>query len=134
METVITSASGVRDAIANANRQFEQKFADGDARGMALLYTIDGAVLPPGAPMQQGTDAIEAFWKMVMNMGIKSAQLETVQLEAEADTALEVGRYTLKGDGGQRIDEGKYLVVWKKQTGQWRLHKDIWNTNLNPAG
>lgn len=134
METVTTSASGVRDAIANANRQFELKFANGDARGMALLYTMDGSVLPPGAPMQQGTEAIAAFWQMVMNMGIKSAQLETVQLEAEADTAVETGRYTLKGDGGKRIDEGKYLVVWKKQTGQWRLHKDIWNTNLSPGG
>jgi uncharacterized protein (TIGR02246 family) len=133
METVTTSPSGVLEEIGKANRQFEQKFASGDARGIASLYTMDGSVLPPGAPTQQGTEAIAAFWKMAMDMGIKAAQLETVQLEAEGDTAIEIGRYTLSGASGKHIDEGKYLVVWKKQSGQWRLHKDIWNTSLSPA-
>jgi len=22
----------------------------------------------------------------------------------------------------------KFVVVWKKTDGQWRLHRDIWNT------
>jgi uncharacterized protein (TIGR02246 family) len=133
METVTTSPSGVLEEIGKANRQFEQKFASGDARGIASLYTMDGCVLPPGATTQQGTEAIATFWKMAMDMGIKAAQLETVQLEAEGDTAVEIGRYSLTGEGGKHIDEGKYLVVWKKQSGQWRLHKDIWNTSLSPA-
>ena len=31
-------------------------------------------------------------------------------------------------------DEGKYVVVWKKQEdGSWKLHRDIWNSNLMPA-
>jgi len=133
METVTSSPSGTREEIGKANRQFEQRFASGDARGIASLYTMDGSVLPPGATTQQGTEAIAAFWKMAMDMGIKGVQLETVQLEAEGDSAIEIGRYTLAGAGGQQIDQGKYLVVWKKQSGQWRLHRDIWNSNQSPA-
>lgn len=133
METLTTSASGIREEIASVNHQFEQSFASGDARGMASLYTSDGTLLPPGAPMQQGTDAVAAFWQMVMDLGIKSVQLETVQLEAEGDNAVETGRYQLKAADDQLVDHGKYLVVWKKQTGTWRLHKDIWNTSVAPA-
>lgn len=27
-----------------------------------------------------------------------------------------------------RTAVAKYVVVWKKEDGQWRLHRDIWNT------
>ena len=36
-------------------------------------------------------------------------------------------------DGQSVTDIGKYLVVWKREGGAWRLHIDIWNTNA-PAG
>jgi ketosteroid isomerase-like protein len=68
-----------------------------------------------------------------MGMGIKEATLDTVEVEAHGDAAYEVGRYTLKGDGGQLLDQGKYVVIWKRVGGQWRLHRDIWNSSL-PAG
>ena len=32
-------------------------------------------------------------------------------------------------------DSGKYVVVWKKQDdGNWRLHVDIWNSDLPAPG
>jgi ketosteroid isomerase-like protein len=29
------------------------------------------------------------------------------------------------GDGDKVLDSGKYIVVWKRQDGQWKLHRDI---------
>jgi uncharacterized protein (TIGR02246 family) len=132
METTTTqTASDVLEEIRNANDNFEKKFANGDAQGMASLYTSDGMLLPPGAAIQEGSIAIQNFWQMVMDMGVKRAQLETLNVEQQGETAIEVGQYSLSGADGQRMDVGKYVVIWKKQEGDWKLHKDIWNTNLS---
>jgi hypothetical protein len=31
-------------------------------------------------------------------------------------------------------DDGKYLVIWKRDQGKWRLHRDIWTTNMLASG
>ncbi len=131
MSTITQTASDILDEIRSANQNFETNFAKGDAQGMASLYTSEGILLPPGAGIQKGTNAIRNFWQMVMDMGIKGAHLETLEVEQEGETAIEVGQYELSGAEGQRMDQGKYIVIWKKQVGQWKLHKDIWNTNLS---
>jgi ketosteroid isomerase-like protein len=69
-----------------------------------------------------------------MDMGIKTAKLETIELEGQGDAALEVGKYTLSGEGGMVIDSGKFIVVWKKQGGKLKLHRDIWNSSMPASG
>ena len=35
---------------------------------------------------------------------------------------------SLEPPGGQRATANvKYIVVWQRSAGQWRLHRDIWN-------
>jgi ketosteroid isomerase-like protein len=46
-------------------------------------------------------------------------------MEIAGDTAHEVGEAILTLESGAFT--GKYVVVWKKIGGQWRLHRDIWN-------
>jgi uncharacterized protein (TIGR02246 family) len=123
----------VRQAIAAVNRDFVNAFARGDAAGMGALYTTSGQLLPAHSDVVTGRQAIQAFWQAVMEMGIREATLETVELEAYGDSANEVGRYTLRGDAGQELDRGKYVVIWKREGGQWKLHRDIWNSSLPPA-
>lgn len=65
-------------------------------------------------------------------MGFKAATLETVELDIQGNTAIKVGKYTLQGEGGQILDKGKYLVVWKQEDGQGKWHRDIWNSSLPP--
>ena len=129
MATLVSNASDILEDIKSANQLFEKKFASGDASGMASLYTQNGMLLPPGAPVQQGREAIAGFWKMAMDMGIKTAKLSTKQVDELGETAVEVGEYELAGQDGKSIDRGKYIVVWKKEKGNWRLDKDIWNTS-----
>ena len=131
MTTMTETASTIREEIRSANKNFEQNFANGDSQGMATLYTSDGSLLPPGAEIQKGANAIAAFWQMVMDMGIKGARLETLEVEQQGETAIEVGQYELSGADGNRMDQGKYIVIWKNQAGQWKLHRDIWNTSLS---
>ena len=123
----------VHAVIAAANQKFMETFARQDAAGMAGLYTGDGQLLPANSDFVTGTEAIEQFWGGAMAMGMKTAKLETIELESHGDTAVEVGRYTLGGEGGQTLDQGKFVVVWKNDGGDWKLHRDIWTSSL-PAG
>jgi uncharacterized protein (TIGR02246 family) len=118
-----------RGGIMAANEQFMDAFRRGDAAGLAALYTEQGQALPPNSDIASGRQAIQAVWQGAMDAGIKGAQLDTLEVDGNADTAYEVGKYTLLGETGQMLDTGKYVVVWKREAGQWKLHRDIWNSS-----
>jgi uncharacterized protein (TIGR02246 family) len=124
----------VQEAITAANEAFVTAFNAGDAMGLAALYTPEAQLLPPGSDMVTGTDAIASFWAGVFEMGVASGVLETVEAQGIGDTAFEVGRYSLYAADGQVLDAGKYIVIWRRIDGQWRLHRDIWNSSNPPAG
>lgn len=126
------ASTEVRAAVAAANENFMATFKRGDAAGIAALYTVNGQVLPPNGDFVTGKEAIEGFWRAIMDMGIKEAKLEIVEVEGHGDTAIEVSKYTLQGDEGQVLDTGKYIVIWKQQDGDWKLHRDIFNSSMPP--
>ena len=129
-----SSSTEIRDAIVAADERFTAAFGKGDAAGVAALYTESGQMLPPNSDFVTGKQAIQAFWQVVMDMGIKAAKLETVEVEGHGDTAIEVGKFALEGDEGQVLDAGKYIVIWKGEDGQWKLHRDIFNSSMPTPG
>ena len=119
--------------IEGANRRFMEAFGRGDAASVARIYTSGAELLPAHSDFVAGTSAIQNFWQGAMDMGIQEVILETLELEPHDDTAYEVGRFTLKVAGGQLADTGKYLVIWKRDGGSWKLHRDIWTTSQPAA-
>jgi uncharacterized protein (TIGR02246 family) len=125
--------SDTRREIESANAQFMSAFKRSDATAIGNLYTTGARLLPANSDFVRGTAAIRAFWQNVMNMGLRSASLETIEVESHGDTAIEVGRYRLLAAGDALIDHGKYIVVWKNDNGTWKLHLDIWTTSQPAA-
>lgn len=122
----------IENLIASANKQLMDSLRQGDAAAVAELYTHDARLLPPGAPMVTGREAVQAYWHGALNMGIKNAHLETIEVEPAGDTACEIGRFnlTVQPDGGEPLEmKGKYVVVWKFEDSTPKLHIDIWNTD-----
>ncbi len=124
----------LRQEIAAANEKFMAAFGEQDAAALAALYTKEGQVLPPNSDFVTGREAIQGFWQAVMDMGIRRAELETVELEDYGKTAIEVSKFTLYAEGDAVADKGKYTIVWKKKKkGAWKLHRDIFNSSMPPA-
>ena len=121
--------ANTRASIETANKNWIDAFKNADAASMAHLYTAQGQLLPANSDVVQGTDAIRNFWQSVLNMGIKEALLETIEVEDFGDTAIEGGRYRLLASNGSVVDGGKYIVIWKNEGGTWKLHRDIWTTS-----
>jgi ketosteroid isomerase-like protein len=123
----------VRAEIEAANRAFEAAIAKGDAKGAAALYTSSGQVLAPGMDVVSGGESIAKLWQSNMDSGVKGIRLETLEVEAAGESAHEVGKYELLDGGGKALDRGKYVVVWKKEGGRFKLHRDIFNTSIPPS-
>ena len=123
----------VQEAIQETVRTFIAHFARGDASAIARLYAEDAIVMPPNQSSITGRANIERLWKEFMNLGVKALKLETKQVEQYGDVIAEIGRYTIFTDQNQAVDEGKYLVLWKQEHGEWKLFRDIWNSSRPAA-
>ena len=121
----------VAAAIEAVNRKFSAAFAQKDAAAMASRYSSDAVVLPPGGAAVRGRDGIEKIWRGAMAAG-DTLTLATIDVESHGDYAHEVGTYVLKA-GAKDVDRGNYVVVWKRQRGEWMLHRDIWNSSVPPG-
>ena len=86
--------------------------------------------------MLEGRENIQFFWQGVMTIGFKVKQREAVEVESRGNLAYEVGRYILTNRvNGQEVNgTGKYVVVWKRQNGRWRMAVDIWNSSTPVSG
>lgn len=119
-----------QEAITQTNQQLMTMFNQGNAGGVADCYTANAQLLPIHMGPVTGRENIQGFWQAVMDMGIKAARLETVELNILGETAIEEGKYTMLGGKDQILDAGKYLVVWKTEQEQWKLHRDMWTTSI----
>jgi ketosteroid isomerase-like protein len=119
-----------RDHMRETNRIFEQEVvANGNFDALDRVYTADARILPPGAEMVTGREAIKSFWKSaIAALGVESGKLETVEAETINDTIVEIGKAELVFPGGAKAAM-KYVVIWKQEDGAWKWHVDIWNPN-----
>lgn len=123
-------AQETRAAIEAVNKDFLAAFAKQDATAVASLYTANAEAFPPNAAVIRGRAGIAKMWQGVFAAGIASADLKTTEVHAQGPLAYEVGSYAMKLKDGTVADRGKYVVVWLKEDGKWKLHRDIWNTDL----
>lgn len=134
MESAKQSAlSEIKLGMASTNELFNAEvFGRGNVDALDEIYTSDARILPPGAPMISGREAIKRFWSDLIRAGAKSAVLEMVDVMPAGDDVVEIGRATITLEPpGQSVAqmEVKYVVYWKQDDGRWKWHVDIWNPN-----
>ena len=121
----------VREAIDAADQAMADAINSKDAASTAPNYTEDGAVLPPGAPRQDGRAAIQAFWQAAIDMDLADVVIKSHEVEELGDAATAVGTLSgtvPDGEGGRTALTGKYILLCRKGAdGTWRIHRDIWN-------
>lgn len=138
-----TAAAPVADtaadstAIAAVNDAWGKAYNAGDAAGLVALYTDDGAVNPPGVPQVRGHAAIQEFFAND-TAGAKAAGI-TMNLNPQKDSdisgdlAWESGTFTATDKTGATVDAGKYITVFQRKDGTWRIIRDTWNSDRAPA-
>jgi ketosteroid isomerase-like protein len=128
----------LKSQIEAVNVQFADAFARRDVAALGSLYATDAQAFPPGLGPVAGRASIQDMWKGFLAMPVGRIQLRTIEVDGNGETAWEEGRYTLVGQNGATMDDGKYVVIWKHQPDGWKLYRDIWSSNTPqqaaPAG
>jgi len=122
------SAFAQKAQIEQANAQWIELFNKADFTGVASLYTDEALAFPPGASMVRGKAAIGAMWKAMAEQ-VSDPKLTTLEVKRLGPSAaLEIGTFSLKTkEPTPKELTGKYVVVWEKVRGRWKLAADIWN-------
>jgi ketosteroid isomerase-like protein len=116
--------------IESANQNVKELLAKGDSIGFANSYTADAKFMESNQPSIVGKPKIQSFWTKLINAGATNISLTTLEVWGNENYITEEGLYDFKSKDGAALGNGKYIVLWKKEDGKWKLHRDISNTNL----
>lgn len=124
----------IKRAMQSTNDLFNvEVFGERNFAVLDDIYTRGARILPPGAPMISGREAIRKFWSdMVQLANAKSAVLASVDIMPAGEGVVEIGKATLTVEPPGQPEaqmEVKYVVYWQQEDGRWKWHVDIWNQN-----
>lgn len=119
--------------------EYSDSLMAGDAERWGQLWLEDGVQMPPGAPPNIGKEAILA--NLAAGLGQVSYEdfvINNEEVTVSGDLAVVRGTYATnlvpKGGGGPLPLDGKYMSVLKRQPdGEWKLFRDIFNSNVAAA-
>lgn len=115
--------------IEEANRNFMDLVAKGDSVGLTNSYTTDAKFMSAGAPAVVGRANIQGAMSGIVKSGITKVDLRLKEVFGTEDLIAEEGELTLYVKN-EAVAEEKYIVLWKKEDGRWKLFRDIFNSNL----
>jgi ketosteroid isomerase-like protein len=125
-----------RDEVGTLNARFSKAVANQDLDDLLALYDSKARLLPPNAPMAEGTAAIRQVFQGFIDMGANALDLQIVEVHESGDLVIDVGRYVLgiQLPGGESMeDRGKYIDVFRRQPdGGLKFIADIFNSDLPP--
>ena len=98
------------------------------------FYATDGSVVWPDQPPAKGHKAIRASWEAIlqaapdMYLDFKPTHIEIAQ-GREMATDFGVVHFAPNAKPDDTANTAKYLVVWKREKGGWKVLYDCWNWN-----
>lgn len=97
---------------------------------IADSYTTDGKIFPNNLEILEGREAIRKYWVLPEGVFTSFHQVTPHEIRVLGDFAHDYGVYegkTKRADGTESSWKGKYVIVWKKEQGVWKMYLDIWN-------
>jgi ketosteroid isomerase-like protein len=135
MLTIALPAFAADDAgrIRAGTKSWVESFNSGNAGAVTALYSEEAVLMPPGEPPARGTAAIkEAIAKEIAGAkkgGVGFALGTGDDVSVSGDMAWHSGAYFVLDKSGKTVEAGKYLEVWERKNGKWRIVRDMWSSN-----
>lgn len=117
-----------RTFIDSINIKFSEKIKSGDSAWVASQYSSDAEILMDKSEPIKGKDIL-SMWGVVGSSEERDWSFTTTDLQGDENFLIETGKYEIKDTKQKVVSVGKYVVVWKKQNGEWKLYRDIGNSS-----
>ena len=128
------------DIVASLNREFERGYNNGQVTEAVATYANDARLFAVDKQVYEGLSQIENYYTGARAAGNSKVELCTGQvIQCGSDYSVETrfvvliviyyifylsffhSRYKINNDAGN------YVVVWRKDSGQWKKIIDIFN-------
>ena len=123
-------------AIRNLDAALSEAAQKRDPEAYSAFFAEEAVQLPPNGPPATGRATIQEGAAGMFGAGA-DLRFETldVKVASSGDLAVSRGKYFLRMQtpGGPIQDEGSFLEVWEKVSGEWKITADIYNSDL-PEG
>jgi len=129
------TAAADRAAIDQLGREFSAAYIRGDADAMANLYTADAVIFPERSGRITGREPIKRYWTLGPGRRVTRHVLTPERIVVDGDHAYDYGTFEIAGERDGTAwgpFRGKYLVVWRRDKGSWRMQLDMWNSGPEP--
>jgi uncharacterized protein (TIGR02246 family) len=138
------ASKGARDrADAGPNvsamwKEYAASLNAGDTARWIALWTDDGVQLPPDEPAVVGKDRIRDRMQAGLDRFKFDMAITNEEVRSAGDLAFARGTYkatlTPKQGGKQIPIDGKFMTILIRQPDRsWKIHRDIFNSNVPPG-
>jgi ketosteroid isomerase-like protein len=127
-DTVLEEA---KKAIAASNAIYFESFVKNDSSIFIERYAEDACIMAPNVPAMCGRKAAAAFFRTAYeDHGLKNGKFITTAVYGEGkEFVTEEGFWQSFNAKGELIDDGKFLVLWKKTSKGWKMFRDSFSSN-----
>jgi len=118
-------------AIAESNGFYFQAYAKNDPSLFTSLYAEDCWIMPPNALALCGPEAPREFFEKAYHLnGTRNGKFITIDVFGiSEDIVAEIGFWKLYNASNVELDDGKFLVLWKKTPQGWKRWRDSFSSN-----
>lgn len=97
-----------------------------DSLALGNIYTMDAEVFPSTAGRENIT---KVFGRMIRD-SITGLSFKTVHLWGNDQLLVEEGIGTWSHKKGEIVGIGRYLLIWQKEEGEWKILCDTWFADI----
>ncbi len=134
MLTLITQLSAQDKevgAIKEQVRKFSEFLMNNQRSEVVKMYTADAKIFPNNTDILEGTE-LSNYWNPPGERSWKTTyhKVTPVEIKVIGNEAYDYGYYEGTSSNGNEESnwKGKYVIVWKKVRGEWKIYLDIWNS------
>jgi ketosteroid isomerase-like protein len=132
----VTDTEEEKVKLLQTDREFARKSLEvGAAEAFKMFLAEDAIQLPAGSNPRFGRDTIYQAMKAAGEGYTLAWKPQHGEVAASGDFGYTWGNFTLSWEdssGARQVHYGKYLNVWKKQDGRWRVEVDMGNESPGP--
>ncbi|MCX2719760.1 YybH family protein [Lentiprolixibacter aurantiacus] len=122
MESEQTDLPSLEKEIEVRLWEYENHLQNGDSIALGNMYTEDAEIIPSTV----GRDNIIRVFGSMIRDSITGSSFKTTKLWGNDQLLVEDGTGTWSHANGTVVSSGRYLLVWKKDNGKWKILRDTW--------
>ena len=136
LKTASVDARSEANAIRNLEDQWTVANKAKDIDKIVSFFASDAVVMEPNMPISVGIEAIRKsqeswFSDTTVLYNTFTATIDTIEISASGDLAYArgTGRLSINTPNGPVEEVDKWIDIWKKINGEWKVIVNIWNSD-----